>query len=519
MTEPEVKVLMLKGDKGDGLSDDDMKKVSALISSSVSSAEASINDSLNVKLANARYVPEIFANSTDLKNKYPTGKDGIFITADTGHMWLFVNGNWKDAGVYQRAGVDKTLSVDGVPADAKAVGNELDATRKDLYELKNKKTIAINKGFNFVDFVTLKGHTYRLESLGDGKIGGVWSVASKEITSDNQIDEFAGEMIKGSVATKEATEDATILRIYAQESTSLLIEDLTSDVTTIRNELDATRKDLTSTIANLNKTIHIGRGQTFTRLRDGIAEAIKYPHTTVYVHDGTYDLIEEFKEEIATLETTDKPDFSGCKLENQVHLIFSSGATVKAMYNGVNLNVGTYFAPFYLGNGAKNGAKYKGYTIENLDLECKNTRYAIHDEGGFVSGECITKFINCRLVKHNSRGGEPGYPQCIGGGLAQFQDVEVRNCYFSNPEYEKAEVTVPLVSYHGNGLFQHAKSKITVSNCYFHGTGTYAAYPNGTAPEVSIAYLNNNSFGTSPIDTTADNKNTAIVSWMNETRG
>lgn len=101
MTEPEVKVLMLKGDKGDGLSDDDMKKVSALISSSVANAEASINNSLNARLADARYIPEIFANADELKSKYPTGKDGIFIAADTGHMWLFVNGNWIDGGVYQ----------------------------------------------------------------------------------------------------------------------------------------------------------------------------------------------------------------------------------------------------------------------------------------------------------------------------------------------------------------------------------------------------------------------------------
>lgn len=125
MTDPEVKVLMLKGDKGDGLSDDDMKKVSALISSSVASAEANINDSLNARLANARYVPEIFANADEIRSTYPTGKDGIFIAADTGHMWLFVAGNWVDAGVYQRAAVDKTLSVSGVPADSETVGEAI----------------------------------------------------------------------------------------------------------------------------------------------------------------------------------------------------------------------------------------------------------------------------------------------------------------------------------------------------------------------------------------------------------
>lgn len=101
MTEPEVKVMMLKGDKGDGLSDDDMNKVKSLIASNIAELKGSINESLNSRIASARYVPETFANSTDLKNKYPNGKDGIFVAADTGHMWLFVNGNWSDAGAYQ----------------------------------------------------------------------------------------------------------------------------------------------------------------------------------------------------------------------------------------------------------------------------------------------------------------------------------------------------------------------------------------------------------------------------------
>lgn len=161
MTDPEVKVLMLKGNKGDGLSDDDMNTVKALISSSVADAEDSIsnsvnsqiadtkdslnsqitdaknslnnslnsriadtkdsiNNSLNSRIAGARFVPAIFANSGDLKKAYPNGKDGIFVTADTGHMWLFINGAWKDAGVYQAAGQSTSSfaffpSTDGLP--------------------------------------------------------------------------------------------------------------------------------------------------------------------------------------------------------------------------------------------------------------------------------------------------------------------------------------------------------------------------------------------------------------------
>ena len=79
MTEPEVKVLMLKGEKGDGLSDDDMNKVKSLISSSVADAEESISNSLNSRIASARYIPEVFADSDSIKKTYPNGKDGIFV--------------------------------------------------------------------------------------------------------------------------------------------------------------------------------------------------------------------------------------------------------------------------------------------------------------------------------------------------------------------------------------------------------------------------------------------------------
>lgn len=60
-------------------------------------------------LANGRFIPGVFANYTDLKNAYPNGENGIFVTADTGHMWFFSNGNWVDFGQYQAPGIDKPL--------------------------------------------------------------------------------------------------------------------------------------------------------------------------------------------------------------------------------------------------------------------------------------------------------------------------------------------------------------------------------------------------------------------------
>lgn len=48
--------------------------------------------------------PEAFENEAALQTKYPNGNPGIMVTEDTGHKWLYVNGAWKDCGVYQSAG-------------------------------------------------------------------------------------------------------------------------------------------------------------------------------------------------------------------------------------------------------------------------------------------------------------------------------------------------------------------------------------------------------------------------------
>lgn len=65
------------------------------------SQESDLNNSINDKLAQISAVPETFANLAALQSKYPTGKTGIFVTADTGHKYIWANGSWQDAGVYQ----------------------------------------------------------------------------------------------------------------------------------------------------------------------------------------------------------------------------------------------------------------------------------------------------------------------------------------------------------------------------------------------------------------------------------
>lgn len=63
-----------------------------------------ISKAIEDKLAQMSLEPEVFENETALKAKYPNGKPGLMVTADTGHKWLYIKGTWKDCGVYQSAG-------------------------------------------------------------------------------------------------------------------------------------------------------------------------------------------------------------------------------------------------------------------------------------------------------------------------------------------------------------------------------------------------------------------------------
>lgn len=67
--------------------------------------ENDIANSMNAKISQISSVPETFANLSALQSTYPNGKTGLFVTADTGHKYIWRNNTWQDAGVYQGVGL------------------------------------------------------------------------------------------------------------------------------------------------------------------------------------------------------------------------------------------------------------------------------------------------------------------------------------------------------------------------------------------------------------------------------
>lgn len=87
--------------------------------------------------------PEGFENEAALKAKYPTGKEGIFVTVDTGHKWIYANGQWNDCGVYQSAGIANGAITTAKTDFALHQNNLYDPaqSRVGIYDIDNGKVV------------------------------------------------------------------------------------------------------------------------------------------------------------------------------------------------------------------------------------------------------------------------------------------------------------------------------------------------------------------------------------------
>lgn len=68
-----------------------------------------LDDRVAARLSQIKLSPAAFANLDDLKSKYPDGNDNLNVAVDTGHLWIWFNGAWKDCGQYQTAGLDNEV--------------------------------------------------------------------------------------------------------------------------------------------------------------------------------------------------------------------------------------------------------------------------------------------------------------------------------------------------------------------------------------------------------------------------
>lgn len=233
----------------------------------------------------------------------------------------------------------------------------------------------------------------------------------------------------------------------------------------------------------------------FSTLKEAVDYSLSHSNLTIEVYEGIYDLIEEFGSDyFENLGSASSNE--GLHLGNNVHIIFSSNSKVICNYEGDNANVHKYFSPFTC---SANG-NHKGFTLENLDLECSNVRYAIHDEVLSQKGRYVNKYKNCRVYIDNTSNSNWGNRQCIGGGLGGNGYIEIDSCYFESVPTTSKPNGGGIVSYHcGKGTEgDNYCSKVTIKNSYFANKDTVRCSYYGNQTTMSTVTVNNCSLGQLP---------------------
>lgn len=245
---------------------------------------------------------------------------------------------------------------------------------------------------------------------------------------------------------------------------------------------------------------HLGSGQTYTTLRTGIAEAIKYPSSVVYVHPGTYDLTSEFAAEISAATG----GATGIILGNNVHVIFMAASYVKALFPTSSAWINTYFNPF-------RGHDFK---LEGLNIEASNCRYCVHDENAGYEPAYHNVYQDC-VMKMTANGTVGTYGQCIGGGLGKHGFIEIKG-----GKYESFwGAGNPTISYH-NGSVSGADSKFFIRDLYVGGEGGFFRFGYwGPSTIKTPIYISGCSMGAAiskgPETQDSVNDNFEIIEWNN----
>lgn len=360
---------------------------------------------------NAQHVPEVFANSTDLKNVYPKGKDGLFVTADTGHKWLFVNGNWQDAGVYQiMDGVDKTLSVDGVPADAKAVGDRVGFLENTLLI----KTFNV-EGPIYYDYPIeiKKGVRYKFVFERNTNIQGLFVVDSNGV--EKKILEHPL-----TEAVWVADDDYSFIRAGSGVTPGIKLAVKSYQLDESLGEFN---KDTVEKILSLVgkkyynvKNISVGKGKDYEKLEDAldsISNNSKKNRYVINVYEGTYSV------------PTDRPYFG---LKNYVDIIGQNKEkciiTNLASSTVYDANKSGFDPAYY--QEAIEYAKIANLTIKTQGCKCPvhiDTDYSHLAKGGEIHiDNCILNDLNPEsfLSTTETKGG-------VNVGLRGGQSVYVSN--------------------------------------------------------------------------------------------
>lgn len=237
------------------------------------------------------------------------------------------------------------------------------------------------------------------------------------------------------------------------------------------------------------KEITVGVGGDFQTLKEGIMYAYSKGNMTVRVLPGTYDILQEWAEEISARNGY------GNLLGNGMHLIFMAGSYVTCLYElsgdtETDDWMETNFNPFYTNR--------TDFILEGLNIRSSNCRYSLHDECAGNPEPYVHKYINCHMENKADRPIQTAkYVQAIGGGLGQKGFIVVDGGYY-DAVIQDGSTPIPSLSYHSN---YNCDSRIFIKDAYIAGNSfiRFGAYGDGETE--SLAQVCGCSMGGSILNT------------------
>ena len=213
----------------------------------------------------------------------------------------------------------------------------------------------------------------------------------------------------------------------------------------------------TSRYDMVNNVYTIGTHGDFNTFTEALT-ALENDNTekTIYIEHGVYDIFEEMGGSEYALSIPDDAVNQWRKYNKIVppNTTIIGLGNVVLRYMPVASDVSTYSArqisPLNVGGNCK---------IVNIEIECQNCRYAIHDDPGpySVFDTAIHEYENVRCIKHNDTYGNP---QVYGGGAGTNGSVIFNSCKFVS-EAQWIWTTHTNVPTSGNG------ASVIFNNCVF----------------------------------------------------
>ena len=401
---------------------------------------------------------------------------------------------------------DATLTEEGVPADAKAVGTKLEESVSGLKGDLVNYTSNYDNGIKRIDDEWIYGS---IES--DGSIYPYNDrITCKNFhVADRTIPIHIDEEFQ--IIYVEYNSDLTVKHRYANHRTDFEITKGIIFRLSIyrRNSISGEKASIPlfsyKVTTNTNTIYEIDRLKKFEnvfitvdptatksefvyqKFSDGLAKAMEYENATLYVKAHTYDILSELggSDYTENYHTSSENSGIGLRIGKGVKIIAEENTLLVAEYNGTNRDFGFNFSILNA---------IGSFELNGITLKARNIRYCVHEDVPVIDSTVDSYtaiYKNCKM--YHFANNEYGYSgvYCIGASVYHNSRTEIENCYF----YADGEYSNYPVEYHNYETTNVEHSTVIIKDNYFVGEKGLRFY--GFSPDGSIidAFVSNNKIG------------------------